>query len=180
MRLVLAVQLPKTVLPPIAALREKLSALAAGDWLPPEQLALRLLDLGEVDELQLPSAQHALDKAAAAHQGFEVQLRGLLFSESWRRARDAYVPVVENAGMLQAVTFSTLRRLPAALAVQPEEPWRPKLLLARFERAPSAQAQLSMKASLGDQTFAFSVREIALLSQDSGALAAVHTAKLPG
>jgi 2'-5' RNA ligase len=180
MRLLLAVQLPKTVLPSVVALREKLSAIAPGDWLPPEQLALRLLELGEVDEARQAATQHAVDKAAAAHQGFEVELHGLAFSERWGRARDAYLPVVTNAGMLQAVTFSTLKRLPGDLNVQPEEPWRPKALLGRFDRPPATPVQLALKAALGDQTFAFNVREIALLAERDGALAPVHASKLPG
>lgn len=180
MRLLLAVQLPKNVLPAIVALREKLSALAPGDWLPPGQLAVRLLDLGEVDTARQPATLHALEKAAAAHQSFEVELRGLAFSERWGRARDAYLPVVTNAGMLQAVTFSTHRRLPSELDPHLEEPWRPKVLLARFDRSPSTPAQLGLKAAVGDQPIGFNVRELALLSEVDGELTPVHTAKLPG
>jgi 2'-5' RNA ligase len=176
----LGVMLSKTVLPQIAALRTMLSSLCPAQWLTDSELAVRLQNLGEID----PALQHhvsfAIDKAAAAHQGFEIQLAGLSFSGRWGKVRQAWIATAQNAGMLQALTLSTLHKLPAQLQPKVEAPWRPKLLLARFGRSPSAKAQLELQAALAGKSWTMSVRELALLADGGSGLTVQHSAKLPG
>jgi 2'-5' RNA ligase len=180
MRLLLAVQLVKNALPEAAALLPKLSALLPDGWLTKDELAVRLLDFGEVEQGYMADLFFAVDKAAAAHQGFSITLQGLAFVERLGKPKQAYLAVRENAGMLQALTFSVLRWLPPQIRARYDEPWRPMLLLGRLQRTVDQRLRLQLQAAVAQTVIAMNAREVAVLGLQDDALVVQHTAKLPG
>ncbi len=180
MQTVLTVPVLDKVYPAFAELRADIEGVASGSWLPDAALRIHLADLdaGEVDA-NAERVEVALAKATNAHQGFKVQLGNVDFVAGGKGKTHLIVPVQENAGMLQAMTFSFGERVGNRVSLSYEEPWRPLLRVATFDRLADLD-RLRMQALVHRIRIEMTIKAMGVYRvAEDGSFQEIHSGKLP-
>lgn len=137
-------------------------------------LYIHLADLDPLDAVEEDGLLgRAMRKAANAQQGFRVVASGLRFD-----GRDAYLAIQRKAGMLQSVAESVPKRLPDASMFHFEEPWKPRLPVARFDKEPGNLERLQLEAAWHGKEWEMAVKEIAIAHVDDTSFTPLMACKL--
>jgi len=159
MRLFLAVVPPFPVRHEIAAAVEEMRGRVRGRFVPPPNLHLTLLFLGEVEPAGEETVRAAARSVAANRAPFTVEWGGGGVFPARSRARVAWLGVREGGDALVALADSLRRDLGRA----DEKPFRPHLTLARFHRPPRSGDLDALLDGLGPLSWRHRVEAFHLL-----------------
>lgn len=176
MSLFLAVAVNPKVLPDLTSLRDQIRGSADVQWLEDDELCIRL---GVVDEAAVreneDAVKAAMDKAANAHQGFNVDLRRVSVDALHGGGHGVVLNVARKAGMLQSVANSFVDRAPSGVRMRYVDPWRPQLVLANCRGPVGDDVGLALEAAAHGSELSMGVKTLQLLDGKN----ALHEATLP-
>jgi hypothetical protein len=183
MSLLLAVPVAEKIAPDVAGLAKELSSHAPGAW---RDAASLLVGLASIDEDGYEGFQEglfvAIDKAAAAHQGFVCGLAGVKTDSTVAGSPIVRLAVPEKEGMLKSLMESVMDRAPAAVSFRCVDPWRSELILGELTDKPAEGVALAMEAAAHGKSWDMKVKKFYLVrSGDSagGGSEILHEATLP-
>ena len=178
MSLILASPVHDKVAPEVAKLRDRLSERLTLRWVSGSKFwfQLGLLDEAAVDA-HGEAVRIAIDKAANAHQGFTVTLRGVGPERAHAGGHAIVLRVAEKAGMLGALMTSFVDRVGSQVPLTHNDPWRPLLVLAQSDRALPERDALQLESAAFGNEWRCGVKELALLRPSDGSV--LHSGTLP-
>lgn len=163
MALLLACGINDKIRSELLELRDAVRTAMDADWIDDDQLCIRLgvLDAGLVDR-HADAVQSAMDRAANAHQGFNVELSGVDVEALHGGGHGVVLRVRRKGGMLQSVMESFRDRSPADIDLDRVDPWRPQLVLAELARDPGEEARLKLEAAGHGKGITMGVKQLQL------------------
>ncbi|HEX9640063.1 MAG TPA: hypothetical protein VGB13_01975 [Candidatus Krumholzibacteria bacterium] len=173
---ILAVAVNPKVLPQLLSLRDKIRGAADVRWLADDALCVRLgeLDATAVDRRN-DAVRSAMDKAANAHQGFNVELRRVSVDTLHGGGHGVVLNVYRKAGMLQSLANSFVDRAPSDVRMRYVDPWRPQLVLAECSGPADEATCLALESAAHGLELTMGVKTLQLLDGKT----VLHEATLP-
>lgn len=163
MALLLACGINEKIRSELVQLRDAVQSAVQADWIADDQLCIRLgvLDAAAVDR-HADAVRSAMDKAANAHQGFTVELSGVVVERLHGGGFGVVLRVRRKAGMLHSVMESFRDRSPAEIDLLRVDPWVPQLVLAELSRDLGEDARLKLEAAGHGKSIAMGVKQLQL------------------
>jgi hypothetical protein len=116
-----------------------------------------------------------MDKAANAHQGFNVELRRVSGDSLHGGGHGVVLNVSRKAGMLQSLANSFVDRAPSDVRMRYVDPWRPQLVLAECAGPVDEGTQLALEAAAHGIELTMGVKTLQM--RDGATI--LHAATLP-
>jgi RNA 2',3'-cyclic 3'-phosphodiesterase len=168
-RLFVCIELPGSAREALAALQDRLRREGGRvSWVPPKNMHLTLVFLGDVDASRVSSIGEVLQQAVTSYEPFEIRLQGSGAFPSLNRPRVLWVGVSGALDALQSVHVRLTNGL-AEVGLQGDtKPFSPHLTLGRVkdDRDPLLRAVTSTLVSETIQVEPFTVSEILLMRSE--------------
>jgi hypothetical protein len=116
-----------------------------------------------------------MDKAANAHQGFNVELRRVSVDTLHGGGHGVVLNVYRKAGMLQSLANSFVDRAPSDVRMRYVDPWRPQLVLAECSGPADEATCLALESAAHGLELTMGVKTLQLLDGKT----VLHEATLP-